>query len=312
MKKRFLIFLCFIGILFCIQQTINKNKISNNIPQENNTEQISQNPETEKSIEVADKFKNTQNVNITVNYPVDLTKFSKKDVYDLRKQFISKSIFANPNYEPSDFVFGQIVDYKPWMSVYICEKPDSIGHNIEGPSEESRFIVNPTILVALEYPFYLKNKQNETWCNSKETMLIPKSVSYSGAAKEITVTYKKLPVNIENNSFYQFNGINARDLGYRYIYIDKSKSTYIPQFTNENNPANEVEEFNNFLHLGSSCRHPEGCNNGSPRQPAFEFTYNTKDYSQQNVRIYIKLWKEYPQSFNTPADINEIIVIEEI
>lgn len=317
--NKILIIICIIGACFCGYYSLNKNNASNfnlfNKPQ-NKITTPKDNTVTEvipaKPLEVAAKYVNEPYTKIDVNYPVSLSYLTRKNVQDLRKRYVSQSIFDSTGYEPSDFVFGQIEDKKPWMSTNMCDKSGQKGHNINGPSEESRFIVNPTMLVAIEYPFYLDHINDLKWCESQEAMMLPKSISYSGPNKEITVTYISFPIVIQNNSFYQFNGINAKDLGYKYFYVDESKSTYKLQYSNDNNPSKEVMEFKNFIHLGSSCGVEGGCNNGSPRQPAFEFTYTSDKYTQQNARIYIKLWKERPSSPKDPADINEIIIFENV
>ena len=306
---------CIIGALACLYFAFN-TKDKSVITQKPEIQQNIKNNEfvnttQNKNYDVAEKYKNADSVNITVNYPVSLSYKTKKAVFDLRKRYISESIFENKDYEPSEYVFGQIEDNKPWMSIYLCEDKDAKEHSINGPSEESRFILNPTVLVALEYPFFITDSDYE-WCHSNEAIMLPKSVSYSGKNNEITVTYISLPIVIQNNSFYQFNGINAKDLGYKSFYIDKEKSTYIPEFTNTNNPLTEIQEFNNFIHLGSSCKHPGGCNNGSPRQPSLEFKYKSEKYTRHNESIYIKLWKERPDSPNSQADINEKIIIANI
>lgn len=311
-KNTTLITGCIIGALICIYFSFNKPlKVQTPAP----LAEIQQDKETNiqqkiTKYDVAEKYKNKPNTNIAVNYPVSLSYLTKKNIYFLRKQYVSQSIFENPDYEPSDYVFGQIEDRKPWMRATLCRnKNGSI--DVEGFSEESRFINNPTVLVALEYPFFVTNPDFSD-CDSKQAIMLPKSVSYNGITNEIVVVYTNLPVFIQNNSFYQFNGINAKDFGYDYFYLDKSKSTYQPEFLNDINPSTQVMQFQNFLHLGSSCGHQGGCNNGSPRQPALEFTYKSEKYTQQNIKLYLKLWKSQPQSPDSAADINEIIIIENI
>ena len=311
--NKIIIISCIIGALTCLYFSFSKKnekvtvQRSPEIQQNTTTIETNQN----RNYDVAEKYRDMNYVNIKVNYPISLSYLTKQRIYNIRKQYISESIFENKYYEPSEYVFGQIEDKKPWLSIYLCEDEDAKEHSINGPSEESRFILNPTVLVALEYPFYITGSDYE-WCHSNEAIMLPKSVSYSGKNNEISVTYTSLPIVIQNNSFYQFNGINAKDLGYKYFYIDKEKSTYIPEFTSANNPSTNIQEFNNFIHLGSSCRHPGGCNNGSPRQPSLEFQYKSEKYTRHNAVIYLKLWKERPESADSVSDINEKIIIENI
>ena len=247
-------------------------------------------------------------VDVDVNYPVSLSYKSKEGIYALRKKYVQKSIFNIQNYQPSDEVFGQIVSGKPWYSLEICKDINTKLAKVEGASEEARFLVNPTMLVAIEYPFLWSDTDNSEFCNSSVNQLIPTRISYSKSKNEITVNYAKLPFSANEPYFYDFNGVNANDLGYKYVYVDLSKSTFKPRFTNSsNNVSTRVQEFQNFIHLGSSCRHEGGCNNGSPRQPNLEFNMNQ---GEGRAEIYIKLWRTKPASEKQEADITEKIVIE--
>ncbi len=307
--KQLLPVICLIGaIFFLCYPKINSDRQKKQIELQNEIIEIQN-----KLHPVNDKYKNSEGIiDITVNYPPSLSYKSKKAIFDLRKQYVSNSLFNYEHYEPSDYVFGQIEGGKPWMSLDICESPDAQNHNITGLSEEGRFIANPSMLVAIEYPFYLTNSSDYNWCNGEEATMIPKNISYNPKTNEITVVYRSLPIIIQNNSFYTFNGVNARDLGYNYAYVDNDKSSYNLDFLNSENVSNQVVEFQNFIHLGSSCKHEGGCNNGSPRQPMLEFTYKSEKYTKQNAIIYIKLWHEKPYSPKEEADIVEKIILQKV
>lgn len=246
---------------------------------------------------------------IPVNYPLSLSYKSKAEVFSLRKAAVQKSIFKNPDYQPSDEVFGQIEDGKPWISMNSCLQEDTRKTEISGPSEEARFIMNPTALVMINYPF-------GNWCKAGEYEPHENvsSIKYDSSKNEIIVTYEILNFpTIDNDAFYEFYGLNARDLGYKYGYIDKSKSTFDLQFVNPKNIGNSIVEFQNYLHTGGSCKHETGCNNGSPFQPMLHFENphrNNTEYNN-NKEIYIKLWKNRPNSVYDKPDIVEKIVIEQ-
>ena len=93
-------------------------------------------------------------IKIPFKQPSALSFTTKKDIYEIRKKAVANSIFATPDYQPSEAVFGQIVDYKPWVSMKMCQYDSTGKSDIEGPSEEGRFIENPALLVAPEYGFY--------------------------------------------------------------------------------------------------------------------------------------------------------------
>ena len=245
---------------------------------------------------------------VTVNPQVPLSYKTKEEIYNIRRRAVQNSIFDSTNYRPSNEVFGQIVSNKPWYSSNICKDRNTKLPKIAGPSEESRFINNPTMLVALEFPFLWSSTDNPEFCESRTNQLMPRSITYYKSKNQIVVKYSKLPFEANGNFFYQFNGVNAADLGYKYAYVDLKNSTLRPRFKNSSdNISNNIQEFRNFIHLGYSCQHEGGCNNGSPRQPALEFGYNENDGAGS---IYIKLWKSRPYSPFEQPDITEIIVIQ--
>ena len=255
----------------------------------------------------------TEIIDIQINPPTELSYKLKENILEARANYVQNSIFHSGNYHPSDEVFGSIESGKPWIANDICKDWQTKALKIDGPSEEARFINNPTILVAIEYPFSFSNFDDVSWCTNSISTISPTKITYQKSKNEITVSYKRLPFETENNhSFYTFNGVNARDLGYKYAYIDQSKTTYDKIiFQNDRNISKGIIEFQNFIHLGSSCKVPGGCNNGSPRQTYLEFKQQDTDYSQSNGEIYIKLWHKKPSSPSQKADIIEKIIIEE-
>ncbi len=275
-------------------------------------------PETKPSIKTENNIEPTVEddknlIEIPINSPTELSYKLKENIYAERIYYVQHSIFRSSSYSPTDAIFGNIVSGKPWMANDICKDWQTKASKIDGPSEEARFINNPAILVAIEYPFSFSNFKDKSWCTDPTSTMMPQKVTYEKLKKEISVYYKRLPFETENNhSFYTFNGLNARDLGYKYAYIDPLKSTYDKLiFQNEPNMSNEIVRFENFIHLGSSCQVPGGCNNGSPRQPYLEFKQKNTNYTQKNGEIYIKLWRYKPSSPSKKADITERIIIQE-
>ncbi len=251
---------------------------------------------------------NINEQNIKVEQPIPLSYKSKQEIYNLRKNAVKKSIFNSGNYEPSEEVFGQIEDRKPWISMNSCMLNDNLKSIITGASEESRFILNPSALVQINFPF-------SNWCEQGQYKphLTLKSIKYIRNENEIIVTYEKLnQETLSNNSYFSFCGINARDLGYKYAFVDTQKSTYNLQFVNTINISKNVAEFQDFLHKGGSCGHESGCNNASPSQPMLDFENSHKPNTpyEYNKEIYIKLWKNKPLSPSDKPDIVERIIIE--
>lgn len=277
---------------------------TNDMQKENSTHNTSNNSEKRNIA-----FDSTY-VNVPVNVPTELSGKSKKYIYKLRKNFVDASIFASSSYEPSESIFGQIEDGKPWVSFYACVNGSKQACKTDGPSEETRFINNPTMLVAIEYPFFSASTDVQ-FCTDPITNLQPSVIKYSKAKNEIVVIYDYLPFTTNNNfSFYTFNGINARDFGYQYAYIDVAKSSYMPDFMSDSNMSTDIITFVNYIHVGGACRVEGGCNNGSPRQSYLEFKANVTEFKYQNREIYIKLWKERPASPAQKPDIVERIILK--
>lgn len=257
-------------------------------------------------------------VSIRVQKPVALSYKTKKEVYDIRKQYVSKLPFVDENYEPSEDVFGQIIDNKPWISIKSCRMSDSGKANIDGPSMESRYIVNPGLLVAAVYPFYSSYPCDHEKYKRNTEYEEPFAIRYDKEKNEVTVTYRNLIYCLRENSpeWFSLKALNARDLGYKYIYVDKERSTFNFYFKEKVNASNTVTEILDYIHLGSSCAHESGCNNGSPNQPPLNFIYpcchdKENAYYVKNRNIYIKLWKEKPSSPQQEADIVENIVFKD-
>lgn len=246
-------------------------------------------------------------INVSVNPPLPFSYKSKNEIFDIRKEYVMASPFAYEGYEPAEHVFGSIEDGLPWVSNYLCSYKETHTANIEGPSEEARFLNNPTALIMLEHA------SSKYWChNVPETYkgeIMPIEITYSPDKKTVYVRYPRLPKR--KRVPYSMNGLNARDLGYNYIFIDLNQSNFVPDFETETNAGNKIVELFNLIHRGSACGHETGCNNGSPDQPELNF-YNkpSKKDVQFLKRLHIKLWKEMPNSPNDEADMTEIISID--
>jgi len=242
---------------------------------------------------------------IPVRPLVALSGASRDQVFNLRKEAVANSPFAQENYRPLDSVFGQIESGKPWYALSLCRGKKQAG--TDGPSEETRFINNPTALVAI-HPNIIFISDNKKWCTKENYNSIIQKITFDGPKREITVTYLDLPIEYSERMPYDLNGVNARDLGYPFIYIDMKHSTYKPSFRHKPNASTHVYEFRDFLHVGSSCEVEGGCNNGSPEQPEVQFDRDPRK-SKMPREIYIKLWKEQPQSPQQTPDLVEKIII---
>lgn len=245
---------------------------------------------------------------ILPNNPPELSYKTKKEILDLRKQYVQNSFFANPNYQPSEEIFGGIVDGKPWVKFSNCFQDDGTS-NVDGKSYVGLFIANPSFPVLISYFYRYYENDNSEWvqwfCKNSPKRLLPYVAYYHKDKKEIEVLYPKL-IKTYNNKLYEFTGLNAKDFGYRYMYIDKAKSSYNIKFPAKDNVSNQIYEIQDYIHLGNSCKVKGGCNNISPYQPYFEFSVDEdSDNSPKGSQLYIKLWKNKPVSPDADADLAE-------
>lgn len=247
--------------------------------------------------------------NIAINEPTELDFLTKQQVFDIRKKYAAMSPAVIPaDYTPSDTVFGQIEDNKPWWGL-ITTKPGE--HSIDGLSEESRFVNNPLLLVGVTDSSFRRVLELEIPGNYPK----PTSLSFYPSKKTIIVVYNLLDYCREqgllnNDGTFWVDGkigdlvlecINARDFGYNYAYAYSAPNI---AFNNKNdNLTTGVYQINDFLHTGGSCRYPGGCNNASPYQ-GFLYLDAPK---MLPASIGIRLWKQKPQDMNSPADLYYII-----
>ncbi len=292
--------------------------------------------------------------NITINQPINLSYKSKQEIYNIRKAYVAKSIFASPNYQPSEEVFGGIESNKPWISMDWCftynsAKPDNYILRTSGASSHSRSLINPSLPVLIEYPYSIPDvTEYKNLCTSMPQAMVPIKATYTKSKKEVEIAYKKLPDTGNDNTGYQITALNARDFGYKYMYLDKSKSTLKMSFKMNNNISTGAKEITDFIHLGESCRVAGGCNNwsisrddlqfkpikmqkenlaaGANKTPAPVQTKKVRSVTLGNStasavaqqsssaisdnQIYIKLWKNKPSSTNALADLNVKITFQ--
>ncbi len=247
--------------------------------------------------------------NITINQPISLNYKSKEEIYNIRKSYVAKSIFADTNYQPSEEVFGGIEDFKPWISMDWCfnynpNDPNNWVLKTDGPSSHSRSLINPSLPVLLEYPFAIPDVQeNRLQCNQISQLMVPLSAVYSKTNKEVDITYRNL-VKLDDRTAYQITAVNARDFGYNYMYVDKSKSTLNIQYLTNDNVSTDVKEISDFIHLGGACKVSSGCNNWSRTREDLQFRYLGSTKGVNHPQLYIKLWKEMPSSPYADADLN--------
>ena len=246
---------------------------------------------------------------IKINKPSEYDNLTKNEILELRNKYVSESIFASKWYKPNDDVFGGIEDKKPWYGIDNSNCP-FVKDVAKGPSLRSIFINNPAILVGVVNHLGYKYPSDTPFCKNKVLHFIPDAIFYDENQKTIVIVYKvdnSVIKNIQEPKYIMplsFVGINARDFGYDFVYAQNKYNIY---FTKQNNVSKEVYRFLDYLHVGYSCKLPEGCNNVSPMQPELEF--RIKDFP---AGLTFKLWKNSPKYKSKKGDMNVKIIFEKI
>jgi hypothetical protein len=249
---------------------------------------------------------NGHTLQITINPMMDLDYKTKNEIYEIRKQVaLQYPGLVKKDYTPSSEVFGQIEDGKPWWGM--------VGHSyfgpgeksIVGPSEESRFIVNPCLLIGLsDINAYIVHDKSLT---VEGIYPEPINLSWSANCLFAKVKYdvssfwqkaKRYRYKSAETHELELVAYNARDLGFNYLYLVPEKSENVISFS----PSTTPVFIKQFIHCGGSCGYPGGCNNMSPDQPELRIKVDNVP-----AAAYIKLWRNNPQDVNQPADMVFVI-----
>jgi len=261
---------------------------------------------------------------IAINPPAALNGFTKSKVYQIR----SKMVLQHPElifgtYKPSDAVFGQIIDEKPWWGIIGQFFYGSGQYSTYGDSEESRFILNPFLLASPEFygfTFYeggrfrwrqgvtrdaLEQAKFPFYCHPHDLKWYPQSasaeVTYDVASYlSMLNKYAAYPLEIEKDGTFELMAYNARDLGCNYVFTPPNGSINV---VNDNGDLKVPVELRQMIHCGGSCGYPGGCNNMSPAVPETDKLRITKLPAQLNLIF----WRHKPESVNEPADMTYII-----
>lgn len=245
-------------------------------------------------------------LNLEINPLLEFDFKTRAEMYDIRKKYVGQYSQLGPkNYRPSDAVFGQIEDNKPWwgMEGQFFYGPGE--KSIVGLSEESRFIVNPYLLVGLDegHAFVISDPR----LTPKAFYPIPKELMWKKSCPCAKVIYN-INKYWRDSSVYNYHSAtekrldliayNARDLGYSYFYLVPDKSHSIVS----GNKTTQAVPINFFIHKGGSCGYPEGCNNMSPDDSNFRF-----NIEKLPARLHIKLWRSQPKDVKQNPDMIFII-----
>lgn len=266
-----------------------------------------------------------ESIRVTLSEPVDLNQLTREEIYTLREEAIDQYPWlVAGNYSPSDTVFSGIEDRVPWWGTKGHFFYGSGDRSIEGPAEESRFIMNPYLLVAAEFPglsIWTNRRSGQFWnirVITEQTLdlsnfplyIKPEKlewwpvISRAEAIYDVS-RYLKIANDWSNyhlgvsDAYFELIAYNARDLNLNYLYLSYEDSFNIYK----RDPPEVALPIKHYLHKGDSCGYPGGCNNMSPYTPEITDIRITR----LPARAIIYLWKENPQLISQDPDMTFVI-----
>ncbi|MCL4457769.1 MAG: hypothetical protein M1147_10745 [Nitrospirae bacterium] len=231
---------------------------------------------------------------------------SKAEVLKLRTEAVYKhSHLILGDYKPSEPIFGQMEDCAPWWGVLGMSYYGNGEKSIEGPSLQSISILNPYLLVVPDFYFGWSPAQvsiAEVGRAEYPTHCEPRSLRWYPKLKHAEAVYEASCARLSSNSAISLMAYNARDFNLNYIYVSYKDSRNIFK----QNPPTEPYLNPQFIHRGSSCGYPGGCNNLSPSTPPID---NIKIINWP-AQVVVWFWKDRPSSVEMPPDMTFIIKFE--
>lgn len=242
---------------------------------------------------------------IGINPLSDLNFKTRREMYELRKEFVRQHPdIAASDYEPSR-VFESIEDGKPWWGFAGWDHFGPGAKSNEGHSTQSRYINNPYLLVGLSENFILWKILGAGGEDAPH--LLPTSLEWRSDTAQATVRY-------EVRSYFDFLdrvthgfghelqliGYNARDFGLNYLWVDAEKSSNI---TWQSDGVHAVQ-IPQYIHCGGSCGNPTSCCNNMSPSPSKNFRFVVK---QLPAKVHVTLWREKPYSNDERPDMTFVI-----
>lgn len=242
---------------------------------------------------------------------------TRAQIYDIRKKYVQKSLFATKDYEPNAQVFGGISDGKPWWNTKPCTPLGYSGdyhERIQGNSKVSAQVNNPNALVGVSATYSLwERPDNKDFCESKGAMFDPELLVYKKsnnmmiALYDVPDNFPSITAKVDGKNIgfpLQLSGLNALDFGYKYVFAIELKNAAL-MYPENSNMLSEVQQFRDYLHVGGSCKYKGGCNNISPLQNALMF-----HVKYLPAIVTVKLWKDKPMNKFSKPDMYYRIIID--
>lgn len=251
-------------------------------------------------------------LSIAIRKPVSFNYKTWEEIITMRKQVADANrVLLKTDYKASMEVFDHIEDKKPWWGLAGQAVFGPGMQSIVGPSEESRFVLNPYLLVgansatvgiwnpqkftkeelnSADFPFFWA-ADRLIWEPRRQQALVSYDIhSYLNSINKSGKLKKPMMPNA-----FSLVAYNARDFGFQWIYLDTKASKNVVNTQATDKPTWIPQ----FIHCGGSCGYPGGCNNMSPYTPAID----RLELRKVPAQAIVKLWYEKPSSVNATADM---------
>jgi hypothetical protein len=244
-----------------------------------------------------------EGVDLALQPPTELDFLSKADILQRRQAAVMQyPELLSGSYTPAPAVFGQIVDGRPWWGLEGQFFYGQGEQSIAGLSEEARFIVNPYLLVAVDFHVWWGGQITAAELPTLPLTCQPQTLRWQPRAAWAEASYSAACIARQMDAPFYLVAYNARDLGLNYLYLSYADSNHIYK---ENAPQAPLK-IPQFIHRGGSCGYPGGCNNMSPYTAALDDLRITA----LPAHLVIWLWKTQPASLEQAPDLIFVIKFE--
>lgn len=129
--------------------------------------------------------------------------------------------------------------------------------SIAGPSEESRFILNPYLLVAADFYNWWQGRIVEEELATFSLTCLPYNLRWWPREARAEAIYDAECVKEGQDYTFDLIAYNARDLSLNYVFVSYQDSLNITKSDMPTTPYANPQ----FIHQGGSCGYPGGYNN---------------------------------------------------
>lgn len=242
-------------------------------------------------------------VEVVLNELTEFDGLTKDEIFEFRTKRVNEypELYTGV-YRPNHKVFGQILDGKFWWGIrgQFCHGPGK--KSDDGPSEESRFLGNPYLLLGIGESLAFKNISPCVVAYPE-----PLSLKYQENMAKVVYDFTAFAAQVKKakRSFsnrMMLHNYNARDWGYNWVFLHYADGV---KRSKDSALFDEPIPLKAYIHTGRSCAKKGGCNNGSPYEPDLYFSI-----SAIPAKLHLYLWKEKPASTSKEPDFQFHIILE--